>query len=127
MTVVGHRNITCCCRNLIKLKLTKSLFLPPGPLFAKQDFLQPNISAGRPILRPATKPDSITGGAKIAGGGQRICNQPAQAAAEARSEDTSQASLMFAAAAQDALSLQSAGKQNSLTPSATAFTGEPCF
>ena len=36
-----------------------------GVLAQKSEFLQPNISVGRPIVKPATKPESITGGQKV--------------------------------------------------------------
>jgi len=38
---------------------------PSGVLAQKSEFLQPNISVGRPIMKPATKPESITGGQKV--------------------------------------------------------------
>ena len=67
-----------------------NLTLIAGNAVQKPEFLQPNISAGRPIVKPATKPESITGGLKIGGSGASRFGQHGQFAADTQGEDSNQ-------------------------------------
>ena len=56
----------------------------------KSDFLQPNISVGRPIIKPASKPESITGGQKIMAGTNRFGSHGHFSTGDKQSEEAGQ-------------------------------------
>eukprot|EP00794_Sanderia_malayensis_P009849 gene9849-10859_t len=99
----------------------------PVSLPTKPEFLQPNISAGRPICRPVTKQERITGGVKMQGNMQRYNNNSNQTSsiADSRSDDVTQSSLFLSTCSADVTNTQLTGKQGIYAqPSTSSYAGD---
>ena len=105
--------------------LMNFLVCETGNMAAKTEFLQPNISAGRPISRPVTKPDSITGGIKIAAPLQRFPAHGPTSGLTAGDHHDESNHPSFKFAASDRISPQPTGKQGNFAHfSSSTLPGE---